>query len=160
MRACRSARSKPFSRKLTCPPTGPATPPSIRNARLVVCRQSRPDSIPFANNRAPRLQGKGQMKKRTGWLLGAIALTAGAVGAATTQRKRRKMQAQKRMGDVWARPGMMVTFRAELMPGRERDERTFRVKELLPSGRISLHDVDGEHTEKEFEPVQFDRPVE
>jgi len=56
--------------------------------------------------------------------------------------------------DVWARPGMEVTFRAELMPGRERDDRTFRVKELLPSGRVLLHGVDGEHAEKEFERVQ------
>jgi hypothetical protein len=55
---------------------------------------------------------------------------------------------------------MLVTFRAELMPGREREERTFRVKELLSSGRVSLQDVDGEHAEKEFEPVQFDRRVE
>lgn len=54
---------------------------------------------------------------------------------------------------------MLVTFRAELRPGRERDQRTFRVKELLPSGRVSLHGVDGEHAEKEFEPVQFDRPI-
>ena len=67
------------------------------------------------------------------------------------------MQESKRVGDVWARPGMMVTFRAELMPGRDRDERTFRVKELLASGRVSLQGVDGEHAEKEFEPVQFDR---
>jgi len=102
------------------------------------------------------------MKKRTGWLLGAFALTAGAIGAATTTyRKRKNMRAStKRAGDVWARPGMLVTFRAEVMPGRERDERTFRVKELLSSGRISLHDVDGEHAQKEFEPVQFDRPLE
>jgi hypothetical protein len=55
---------------------------------------------------------------------------------------------------------MSVTFRAELMPGRDRHERTFRVKELLPSGRVSLQGVDGEHVEKEFEPVQIDRPVE
>ena len=55
---------------------------------------------------------------------------------------------------------MMVTFRAELMPGRERDERTFRVKELLSRGRVLLQGVDGEHAEKEFEPVQFDRPVD
>ena len=55
---------------------------------------------------------------------------------------------------------MLVTFRAELMPGRERDERSFRVKELLPSGRVSLQGVDGEHAEKEFEAVQFDRPIE
>ena len=67
------------------------------------------------------------------------------------------MDASKRSGDVWARPGMMVTFRAELMPGRDRNERTFRVKELLVSGRVSLHGADGEHAEKEFEPVQFDR---
>ena len=54
---------------------------------------------------------------------------------------------------------MQVTFRAEVMPGRDRDERTFVVKELLPSGRVSLQNVDGEHAEKEFDPVQFDRPV-
>ena len=67
------------------------------------------------------------------------------------------MHETKRVGDVWARPGMMVTFRAELMPGRDRIERTVRVKELLASGRVSLHGVDGEHAEKEFEPVQFER---
>jgi hypothetical protein len=48
---------------------------------------------------------------------------------------------------------MPVTFRADLMPGRERDVRTFRVKELLQSGRVLLHGVDGEHAEKEFEPI-------
>ena len=65
----------------------------------------------------------------------------------------------KRVADVWARPGMPVTFRAELMPGRDRQQRTFLVKELLSSGRVSLHGVDGEHAEKEFEAIQFDRPV-
>ena len=49
---------------------------------------------------------------------------------------------------------MSVTFRAELMPGRDASERTFRVKELLPSGRVLLHAVAGEHTESEFEPVR------
>ena len=67
---------------------------------------------------------------------------------------------KRRAGNVWARPGMQVTFRAELMPGRDRDQRTFIVKELLSSGRVSLHGVDGEHAEKEFDPVQFDRPVD
>jgi hypothetical protein len=99
------------------------------------------------------------MKKRTGWLIGAFALAAGAIGAATAFGKRKDMDATKKVGDVWARPGMMVTFRAELMPGRDRHERTFHVKELLPSGRVSLHGADGEHAEKEFEPVQFDRPA-
>ena len=100
------------------------------------------------------------MKKRTGWVIGAIALAAGAIGAASTYWKRKNMHATRKAGDVWARPGMMVTFRAELMPGRERHERTFRVKELLSSGRVLLHDVDGEHAEKEFEPIQLDRPIE
>jgi hypothetical protein len=54
---------------------------------------------------------------------------------------------------------MPVTFRAELMPGRDRGQRTFLVKELLSSGRVSLHGVDGEHAEKEFEAIQFDRPI-
>src|SRR5829696_1104836 len=99
------------------------------------------------------------MNKRTRWLLGGLALAAGAIGA-YLKRPRRNMHETKRGGDVWARPGMMVTFRAELMPGRDRDERTFRVKELLVSGRVSLQGVDGEHAEKEFEPVQLDRPIE
>lgn len=100
------------------------------------------------------------MKKRTGWMIGAVALAAGAIGAASAYWKRKNVHGQRKIGDVWARPGMMVTFRAELMPGRERHERTFRVKELLSSGRVSLHGVDGEHAEKEFEPVQLDRPIE
>lgn len=54
--------------------------------------------------------------------------------------------------DKWARPGMSVTFRAELMLGRERPARTFRVAELLASGRIRLEGFAGEHTESEFEP--------
>lgn len=56
--------------------------------------------------------------------------------------------------DRWARPGMTVTFRAELMPSRETAERTFRVAELLPSGRVKLEGFAGEHTESEFEPVR------
>jgi hypothetical protein len=100
------------------------------------------------------------MKKRTGWMIGAFALGAGAIGAASAYWKRKNMHAERKAGDVWARPGMMVTFRAELMPGRERNDRTFRVKELLSSGRVSLHGVDGEHAEKEFEPVNFDRPID
>lgn len=53
--------------------------------------------------------------------------------------------------DTWARPGMQVTFRAELMPGRDNEARTFRVSDLLPSGRVLLEGVVGEHTQKEFE---------
>lgn len=49
---------------------------------------------------------------------------------------------------------MSVTFRGELMPGRQRTERTFRVVELLPSGRVRLEGVAGEHTAHEFEGVR------
>lgn len=99
------------------------------------------------------------MKQRTRWLLGGLAIGAGAIGAVSTYWKKKNVLAEKKVGDVWARPGMPVTFRAELMPGRDRNQRTFLVKELLPSGRVSLHGVDGEHAEKEFDPVQFDRPA-
>jgi hypothetical protein len=99
------------------------------------------------------------MKNRTRWLLGGLALGAGAIGAVNAYWKKKNVPTERKASDVWARPGMQVTFRAELMPGRDRHDRTFLVKELLPSGRVSLHEVDGEHAEKEFEPVQFDRPV-
>ena len=106
------------------------------------------------------------MKKRRGgrWL-GALAglagLTAGAVGAALLLRRGGAQERSKsiypeynrRDADRWARPGMPVTFRAELMPGRSRDERTFRVAEVLPSGRVALEEFSGDHAESEFEPI-------
>ena len=55
---------------------------------------------------------------------------------------------------VWARPNMNVTFRAELMPGKNREERTFRIETVLSNGRVLLHDFEGEHRESEFEPVK------
>lgn len=96
------------------------------------------------------------MKKKTKRVLGATALAAGALAAAGAYLKKKKgkmgMQQQRaREKDVWARPGMVVTFRAELMPGRDREHRTARVKELLPSGRVTLHEVAGEHAQNEFE---------
>ena len=100
------------------------------------------------------------MKDRTRWLLGGLALGAGAIGAVNAYWKRKNvLHTHKKAADVWARLGMEVTFRAEIMPSRDRNQRTFLVKELLPSGRVSLQGVDGEHAEKEFEPVQFDRPA-
>ena len=99
------------------------------------------------------------MKKGTKRLLGGLALAAGAFGAAGAYlaKKKKTMGTKEQLhrnhdADVWARPGMMVTFRAELMPGRDRQERTFRVKELLPSGRVTLDGAMGEHAEKEFLP--------
>ncbi|HZH29948.1 MAG TPA: hypothetical protein VEY11_04235 [Pyrinomonadaceae bacterium] len=91
-------------------------------------------------------------------LLGGLALAAGSVSAALLLGRRRRSAAGKAKSeergrdlDRWARPGMSVTFRGELMPGRQRTERTFSVAELLPSGRVRLEGVAGEHTESEFE---------
>jgi hypothetical protein len=97
------------------------------------------------------------MKNGTKRLLSGIAVAAGTIGATVALLKKKNMPSGKsgrKVGNVWARPGMVVTFRAELRPGREREDRTFRVKELLPSGRVLLHGVDGEHAEKEFERIQ------
>lgn len=58
---------------------------------------------------------------------------------------------------VWARPEMSVTFRAEIMPGKSRQERTFRIKEVLPNGRVILYDFTGEHRQSSFEPLNFKR---
>lgn len=69
---------------------------------------------------------------------------------------RRKRQAiAEPPADVWARPGMLVVFRAELKPGRDASERTFRVAELLPNGRVLLEGIAGEHTESEFERIRL-----
>ena len=67
-------------------------------------------------------------------------------------RKDKKTMAES----IWARPEMSVTFRAEIMPGRSREQRTFRIKSVFPNGRVTLHDFIGEHREAAFEPVSFD----
>lgn len=56
---------------------------------------------------------------------------------------------------TWARPEMQVTFRAEIMPGKTREERTFRIKMVRTNGRVVLHDFIGEHREGAFEPINF-----
>lgn len=109
-------------------------------------------------------------KKRTkrGWsgalagLVGLAGLTAGALGTALLLRRRDDARPRgslypeynRRPTDRWARPGMNVTLRAELMPGRSRSERTFCVAEVMPSGRVTLEGFTGEHAETEFEPIR------
>ncbi len=58
---------------------------------------------------------------------------------------------------VWARPEMPIIFRAEIMPGKSREERTFRIKEVLRNGRVTLYEFTGEHREGEFEPINFQK---
>ena len=55
----------------------------------------------------------------------------------------------------WARAGMNVTFRAEIMPGKSREERTFRIERVMRNGRVVLQDFLGEHREGAFEPLNF-----
>jgi len=95
------------------------------------------------------------MRKGTKLLLGGLTVAAAAGGAIVTvimnRDRKPKRQLRDSSLDKWARPGMSVTFRAELMPGRDADERTFKVTDLLPSGRVLLDRVSGEHAQKEFE---------
>lgn len=102
--------------------------------------------------------------KRGRRLFAALGLAAGAVGTALLLRRRDSPRVKNKQttmdyltgeaADRWARPGMEVTFRAELKPGRSRAERTFRVAELLPSGRVVIEGFSGEHTQSEFEPLR------
>jgi hypothetical protein len=106
-----------------------------------------------------RLRVKDYVKKR--WVRGGFALLVGGAGGfgialllgrGLKGTREGSAAAGRDYGrDSWARPGMSVTFRAELMPGREHAERTFRVAELLPSGRVRLEGTGGEHAENEFE---------
>lgn len=71
----------------------------------------------------------------------------------------RKRDAKSRTVRIWARPEMKVTFRAEVMPGRSREERTFTIKRVLSNGRVELHDFPDEHREGAFEPINFLRDL-
>jgi hypothetical protein len=70
-------------------------------------------------------------------------------------RRKKKSGSNESKPYIWARPEMQVTFRAEIMPGRDRAQRTFRIKQVLPNGRITLYDFIGEHRQGAFEPINF-----
>jgi hypothetical protein len=101
-----------------------------------------------------------EMRKNTRRLVGGMALAVGAIGAigaVVMKRKNKAVRALRKrdqIPDTWARPGMEVVFRAEVMPGRHTLERTFHVTTLLPSGRVLLDGVAGEHAETEFQPIR------
>lgn len=67
----------------------------------------------------------------------------------------RKKHDKSEAADSWARPEMNVTFRAEIMPGKNREERTFRIQRVLPNGRVVLYEFMGEHREGAFETLNF-----
>jgi hypothetical protein len=98
-------------------------------------------------------ENRQNMKSETKRLLSSLAVAAGTLGTAFVIRKKVKSKTHAN-GDKWARPGMLVTFRAELMPGHDGSERTFRIKTLLPSDRVLLDGIAGEHMKNEFERVR------
>lgn len=72
---------------------------------------------------------------------------------------KKKQQAEPVVKRVWARPEMRVTFRAEIMPGLTREERTYKIKSVRPNGRVTLYDFPDEHREGEFERINFLRDI-
>ena len=53
--------------------------------------------------------------------------------------------------------GTRLTFRAEVMPGRETMERTCEVTRVLANGRVELANLQGQHSIAEFESHSIDR---
>jgi hypothetical protein len=88
------------------------------------------------------------MRKRTRGLISRLTFGARAVGSTLSPRG---ASARRNRAGGRVRPGMDVTFRAELMPGRAPLERTFHVRKLLPNGRVLLDGISGEHTVNAFE---------
>lgn len=69
--------------------------------------------------------------------------------------RKKKSEPTVQIEKNWARPEMQVTFRAEIMPGKTREERTFRIRTVRSNGRVELHDFLGEHREGAFEAINF-----
>ena len=98
------------------------------------------------------------MKERTKRYLGRTALTLASICTGGLvylwyNQRRPKIVLQP---SPWARPGMAVTFRAELMPGRATEERTYRIDALLSRERVRLEGFSGEYTRDEFEPLHHE----
>ena len=71
------------------------------------------------------------------------------------KRNKKAKEVTPAAANVWARPEMQVTFKAEIMPGRSREERTFRIKTVRANGRVELYDFPDEHRQGAFEPINF-----
>jgi len=66
----------------------------------------------------------------------------------------RSKKQRRRILPAWTRAGMLLTFRAEVMPGRSASERTYTVLRMLSSGRVELIGMAGQHGAAEFEPAR------
>ena len=66
---------------------------------------------------------------------------------------RKTRRARRKRSAIGPNPalGMWLTFRAEVMPGRETMERTFEVTQVLYNGRVELANLQGQHSIAEFE---------
>jgi hypothetical protein len=64
---------------------------------------------------------------------------------------KRQRAKSKQSSGLSVTAGTWLTFRAELMPGREGSQRIFEVTRVLRSGRVELASLDGEHSLAEFE---------
>lgn len=74
--------------------------------------------------------------------------------------RKARRAARKRSSEPSVAAGARLTFRAEVMPGRDAGERTYEVKQLLPNGRIELANLEGQHSLAEFEDVsRIERPA-
>ena len=60
---------------------------------------------------------------------------------------------------VWGELDMNVSFLVEQMQGRSHLERTFSVKELLPSGRVTLNGMYGQYVKESFEKVEYSNTI-
>lgn len=73
--------------------------------------------------------------------------------------KKKPILRNENENNMWARPEMLVTFRGEIMPGKDREARTFRIKDVLPNGRVKLYGFPDEHRKGSFEPINFRRNI-
>ena len=65
----------------------------------------------------------------------------------------RKNRDGKYKPSVPLKVGTWVTFRAELMPGRDTIQRTFEVTRVLRNQRVELDQLEGQHSVSEFERI-------
>lgn len=50
---------------------------------------------------------------------------------------------------------MKITFRAEIIPDKNREERTFKIEKILSNGRVVLYNFTGEHRKSEFKIIRI-----